>query len=817
MSNEVNTTKFYRFLASFESKGGWEKVADSYGKEDGTVIKSEFRSFMNAEWNGNENGELTNDLINSFWKKIDTNTSATKISGTNLKNLNALDGNEMANLDKKLEVYVQFDQFIADNIAIPDALSKTGSQWKADVIDELTAKVEEFIKAGANGDLEEILFEALPSIANKNTAEYCAVEYQEQLKNGLLADYPDYKVADDDTLQALIKNYVDSIDGETDDSQIMDEIKDIMNAYLATAGIGEGSEYDLSSLGYDASKLNDIQLTVIVQTIKKDLSAEASKYEGFETYFEAAVQKFVDRKLSEGGNFEDLVKSSSDFAKSPEKTQLDNVVSVKNTYSDIKASTDKNSFYQKLVAKFGQTLADKIANNERYLDAYNNIISDAIDKVNSGELTMDKVEAYILEQIGANLNSFFANGLGDMSIEDLNNTYNKLYEAAEAQKDPQVAWAQHRTAAISYCDAIVAKGDAFAKAVYNTFGQDYKAAINQPGLLPGDIKAKMDELIQKVNELNVVSVANIGNWTGIPESGFTLKPGETKSFSISAPITLSKTDGNGNTTNETIAPNRVSYSVKNVEGGAAANINALGKLTVTAPNAEGYVKISVAVMVDGVEIGTKDVSIKCEAPAPKNLTADELKNVTTSFRVDRLESKGTNVKQESTSIADIIKGEFKGGITLSGYNTLSGARDAAKSAVGALTTNLVSILSDAGFDTAQLNQAKTMTDAYYTAIIDQMTDIAEAGDAAWNGTVSVPYGDGSKQLAGDYAQFAGHGAEKINLSTSTAMVAQTTGSGLRIEEAWNYDGGKNKGDDNRYCIGVNAQAFLNMFIKFANM
>ena len=35
-----------------------------------------------------ENGELTNDIINNFWKKIDTNTSASKISGTKLKNLN---------------------------------------------------------------------------------------------------------------------------------------------------------------------------------------------------------------------------------------------------------------------------------------------------------------------------------------------------------------------------------------------------------------------------------------------------------------------------------------------------------------------------------------------------------------------------------------------------------------------------------------------------------------------------------------------------------------------------------------------------------
>ena len=134
MSNEINTTKFYRFLAGFESKGGWESVADSEnGNGDGTVIKSEFRKFLNANWNGEENGELSNDLINSFWKKIDTNTSANKISGTKLKNLNALDKKEVENLDKKLEVYVQFDEFVKNNIKVPAALSSYGNQWKSDV------------------------------------------------------------------------------------------------------------------------------------------------------------------------------------------------------------------------------------------------------------------------------------------------------------------------------------------------------------------------------------------------------------------------------------------------------------------------------------------------------------------------------------------------------------------------------------------------------------------------------------------------------------------------------------------------------------
>ena len=153
--SEVNTTKFYQFLSKYQADGGWDKVADEkYGNEDGTVLKSEFRKFMNAEWNGEENGELTNDLINSFWKKIDTNTSASKIAGTKWKNCNGLDKNETAALEKRLEVYVQFDEFLANNMTIPSALTSTGSQWKSDVTDELSAILEKFIAEGCKGDPE---------------------------------------------------------------------------------------------------------------------------------------------------------------------------------------------------------------------------------------------------------------------------------------------------------------------------------------------------------------------------------------------------------------------------------------------------------------------------------------------------------------------------------------------------------------------------------------------------------------------------------------------------------------------------------------
>ena len=120
MSNEVNMNKMYQFIASFNKNGGsWVDVADGYGnaKKDGIILHSEFEDFVRGEfanWNGNEGGTVSDDLIEGFWKKLDTNKSNSYVSGSHIiRNNNALDKNELENLEKRLEVYVKFDEFVA--------------------------------------------------------------------------------------------------------------------------------------------------------------------------------------------------------------------------------------------------------------------------------------------------------------------------------------------------------------------------------------------------------------------------------------------------------------------------------------------------------------------------------------------------------------------------------------------------------------------------------------------------------------------------------------------------------------------------------
>ena len=91
MSNQVNNQRFYMFLSSFETKGGWVSHADQDG--DNYIMQCEFYDFVTKNWDG-ENTPSP-DLINKFWNNLDTNKDTGKIKGTTLRNLNALDKKEM--------------------------------------------------------------------------------------------------------------------------------------------------------------------------------------------------------------------------------------------------------------------------------------------------------------------------------------------------------------------------------------------------------------------------------------------------------------------------------------------------------------------------------------------------------------------------------------------------------------------------------------------------------------------------------------------------------------------------------------------------
>ena len=204
MSND-SISRVYQFLAN---QGDWVSAADKDG--DGTVVKTEFRNFMedNFEWDGETTEAGKNDLINSFWNTIDTDQSG-KVRGTNLKDKNALNKDEIAAMEDRIEMYEILNDFTS-TLSAPYVVQDAAG-WKKSVSEGLGALVETFIKQGGKPDeLEAYLEEKSVSVEQKATADYCANEYLKKTMTDFIKEYG-YSYAEDGTLQGIINTYVQNI------------------------------------------------------------------------------------------------------------------------------------------------------------------------------------------------------------------------------------------------------------------------------------------------------------------------------------------------------------------------------------------------------------------------------------------------------------------------------------------------------------------------------------------------------------------------------------------------------------------------------
>lgn len=723
MSNEISNQKFYRFLANFEqNNSNWANVADTeYGNSNGEVIKSEFRKFMQGEWanwNGEEGGtELSNSIINNFWKKLDTSAKGT--------DLNKLNDKEMEAMDTKIQAYVQLNEFIDANVKAPNVLSKTGQRWKADVSDDLAKIVEDYLKKGATGDLDSLLTEQLPAIENKNTAEFCAVEYQETLKNSLLKDYPEYKVALDDTLSGIIEKYLETVTAESDANTIFEDIKGIMDAYMATAGIGEGSGVDLSQYGYaqnPTDKLNDIQKSVAEQSIKnnlKDLEQEADFAEN-KTLYDAAIAKFITRTLGEATaeTYNTLLDLGvEDFKGSTEGTTLKNRISVEDQYRKMDTSSE---FYNTLKGEFGEALANTIAKDGRYIATYQNIIDSVLNQIDEGKfvdangaLDNKAISEFVLGEIAKNLDDFFPNGLKDLEIDDLNNIYDVRAEAADAEEDNDKSLSLHRDAALDYCKALVSKHKNYENEVIKVFGENWKQEISK--MYPSEIQTKMTKLKTAAAAMPkpVILDANTAvAWTGAESAEVIV--GKSIDLQVGAHI-------NG------IDASKIKLTAELADGKGSVKIDDLGKLTVQAGDSAGYIKVNVYATVDGQKVGTpREITITVkEAPSTSELIANSatLKNATGAMQTSFLK------------------------------DDLNGSKNSAINLVQSFVNGLKSGLIKEGFEEEKVNYAITSTINYYTALISALSDKSGCGLRDEWKSAEFSYTDGNGTSKSSSANF----------------------------------------------------------------
>ena len=464
MSNEIS--RIYQFLSN---QGDWVVKADK--NSDGNITKDEFRTFMeDFEWNGETSDK--NDLINEFWAKFDTNRSRAKINGSSVADMNALNPQELAVLDKRIEMNETLNDFTT-TLSCPNIISGSSKAWKEDVTAELQNLLETYIaQGGTNENLLSYLEEQSPAIENKVTAEYCAAEYLDEVMPELNKEYG-YAYGDDKDLNKLINDYAQNLPEGVAPEDMKATLVRIIDAYLATAGLKESNGVDLGSWGYntdDKAPLNDLQESVAKSTLTQNLEAIKNDeyYEAFADTIDAAVTAFIEETISNAtaADYQSILKYGVEQFKQSEAYQ-----EIKTTM-DVKQvmifNNDNAPLYQAITKELGNSIAE-ILTEGVYFDAYEEIINQAIEKANDGAFDVNgkfDVQALVewaVDEIKENLTTIInqSGSAEDLSNADLYELYLESASAADDMMytDSDKSLQMHKDAALAYCEAIAAKGE----------------------------------------------------------------------------------------------------------------------------------------------------------------------------------------------------------------------------------------------------------------------------------------------------------------------------------------------------------------------
>ena len=419
MSDKVNKeesiARVYQFLNTHKD---WKTKADS--NNDGTIVKTEFHKYLIDNFKFN-NGDNKEDLIDAFWKSIDCNTKGKIKSGSAINNKNALDANELVNVEKTVEATKKVVAFIQDKKA-PEELQSYESSWKISVKQGLINRASEYIKSGGEVT-DEWLESAYQASSAKATADYYATSQIESETNLLVKsedgkNNTDYKVADDQTFKGIVDEYISQMgDNPKDEATIISEIKQLVAAYVDTAKTNSAESVNLlAQYGYDSTDyMNDLQIAVLT----KDITDKVLEYvkannadiytDEYKEQVEAAVKQFVvgyleDKSASEFSSLKDF--DPAVFAKSDEyKTLIDDI---KQKQKELKDAQD--SLYQHVLDILNEkenseagTRAVVNAVGASDTEAIKNTIYGlkTIDAVNKMRADIDKELADELEKIAA--------------------------------------------------------------------------------------------------------------------------------------------------------------------------------------------------------------------------------------------------------------------------------------------------------------------------------------------------------------------------------------------------------------------------------
>lgn len=710
MANDIS--KLYQFLGTL---GDWKTKMDK--NEDGTIIKYEFRDFMNNsdfEWDGTPTDSEKNSIIDQFWAKLDTNRTNAKISGSKYRNKNALDNNEINTMQETIDIYENLNTYTS-KLTAPTGVD--AAAWKKSVSESLATLTETFIKEGGKADdLAAYLDEQIEKVEARTTADQYAVAIAKEYKSQL----NDYDLYSDSTFKSFLDAYIDAKINNASEADVVPsvddikaEISNIAQAYVATSK-GEASDVlEAEPYNYkqeNSSPLNGLQIAKIKNEVAPTLEAAVkteANYEAYKDAFDVALSSYLEEEIGKlnYSNFGEFLENGTipsltmeTFKSSEAYKTVTNTITINETMDNISADSE---LYKQLKTSYGEDFANRVMNDGKYITAMQDIKNAAIEKMKNGEYNTNgafdstKLVADLVKQLGSNIQSFYPNGLGDLELDDLNTLYGSFVKAASQETDSQAELQKRRDAAIMYCDALYSKS-AYKSAVTDVFDKDYKKAINN--MLPSEIEAKITAIQEKATKVVDTNNVSVKDWSGFLNENNELAAGETVNFRMSAQL---NNDSNV----------KLTYKMTSISG-ATGTCSELGAINFKAQDTEGYVTMTIAVYAnDGTEpIGTKTLTYKV-----KETNANVISK-TTDSRLALGSVDNWNSETNFRDLYDNDKNVILYGKMDAKKHDWDRMKDTIKNNLTILGTQIVDILATAGLDKTKLTTAmNNVVKRYYDA------------------------------------------------------------------------------------------------------
>lgn len=336
LGRDEGIARVYQFLSDYGDK--WKEDADS-GKKDGVINSSELYGFLlkNVDgWNG-ENKYDTNDIITNFWKSIDTNVRGKMING--YSNSGHLDNNEIANMEKNLQITKVIREYVYDKSKISFNDLNLDAKYEEQFLDSMqasllnkakahfaSAQYDENNQTAFNTDVKAYLDTVKADSYRITAADY----YKLQAIENAGKEYG-YNASKDEKLDRIIESYITTIKNNTsvDFTEVKTAIDTLVNDYLSTAGLGnstiDGSKTTfrnvngqvanyatakdrLAHFGYRANgALNDLQVKVLTKDltdkIKEKIGESDLNNPQYKDAIKTAIENFINEKIASDKDF----------------------------------------------------------------------------------------------------------------------------------------------------------------------------------------------------------------------------------------------------------------------------------------------------------------------------------------------------------------------------------------------------------------------------------------------------------------------------------------------------------------------------------